>query len=235
MNLILLFETDFVATDRVRLTDRRAEHVRSVHRAEPGRRLRVGLADGPVGEGHVLLVDAARVELEIVWTGSPPPCLRVTLVTALPRPKTLRRVVQTATAMGVKRLILLRTWRVEKSYWQSPELRPERLREQAVLGLEQACDTILPEIVVEPLFRPFVEDRLPALVTGGPAFVAHAAAADPCPRAVPPPFTLAVGPEGGFVPYEIAALRAAGFTPVTLGPRTLRVEQAVPALLGRLL
>ena len=49
------------------------------------------------------------------------------------------------------------------------------------------------------------------------------------------PVTLAIGPEGGFIEYELDLLVAHGFEPVTLGPRPLRVEHAVPALLGRIL
>ncbi|HZR10153.1 MAG TPA: 16S rRNA (uracil(1498)-N(3))-methyltransferase, partial [Myxococcales bacterium] len=42
------------------------------------------------------------------------------------------------------------------------------------------------------------------------------------------------GPEGGWVPFELDLLRAHRFTPMTAGPRTLRVEVAVPYLLGML-
>jgi RsmE family RNA methyltransferase len=49
------------------------------------------------------------------------------------------------------------------------------------------------------------------------------------------PVTLAIGPEGGFVPFEIDLLSRQGFQSVHLGPRPLRVETAVPALLGRLI
>jgi 16S rRNA (uracil1498-N3)-methyltransferase len=44
------------------------------------------------------------------------------------------------------------------------------------------------------------------------------------------PVTLFVGPEGGFDPDEVAKARAAGVTPVTLGPRILRTETAAIAL-----
>jgi RsmE family RNA methyltransferase len=46
--------------------------------------------------------------------------------------------------------------------------------------------------------------------------------------------TLAIGPEGGWIPYEIEELTEAGLQPVQLGDRILRVETAVSALLARL-
>jgi len=113
-------------------------------------------------------------------------------------------------------------------------LDPIALREQLLLGLEQGRDTMLPEVMLRRRFKPFVEDEVPALAQGTRPLVAHPVAAAACPFALRARVTLAVGPEGGFIPYEIDMLRAHGFEPVSLGPRPLRVEQAVPALLGRL-
>ncbi|MDP3310452.1 MAG: RsmE family RNA methyltransferase, partial [Polaromonas sp.] len=48
------------------------------------------------------------------------------------------------------------------------------------------------------------------------------------------PVTLLSGPEGGLSPSEEDAAIAAGFTPVTLGPRTLRAETAPLASLALL-
>ena len=55
-----------------------------------------------------------------------------------------------------------------------------------------------------------------------------------CPRAVSEAVTLAIGPEGGWIPYEVDKLQEAGLAPVQLGERILRVETAVTALLARL-
>ncbi|RYZ96209.1 MAG: 16S rRNA (uracil(1498)-N(3))-methyltransferase, partial [Moraxellaceae bacterium] len=43
-----------------------------------------------------------------------------------------------------------------------------------------------------------------------------------------------IGPEGGFIPYEIDLLNKQGFEVVNLGERIMRVETVVPYLLGRL-
>jgi 16S rRNA (uracil1498-N3)-methyltransferase len=48
------------------------------------------------------------------------------------------------------------------------------------------------------------------------------------------PVTVLSGPEGGLSPAEEAAALAAGFVPVTLGPRVLRAETAPLAVLARL-
>lgn len=234
MNLLLLEDADFVAADRAILQDRRLKHLHEVHRAESGDSLRVGRLGGLMGRGQLLRLEAAEAELEIRLDQPPPAKLPITLLLALPRPKMLRRVLQTVSAMGVPRLILLNSYRVEKSFWQTPFLEPAALREQLILGLEQARDTVLPEVLIEKRFKPFVEDRLPALAEGTLGLIGHPGDHPACPRAVDTPVTLAIGPEGGWIPYEVDKLREAGLQPVQLGERILRVETAVTALLARL-
>ncbi|WP_278397254.1 16S rRNA (uracil(1498)-N(3))-methyltransferase [Stutzerimonas kunmingensis] len=234
MNLLLLDTADFIADDRVLLRDRRLTHLQQVHRAEAGEQLRVGRVGGNMGSGQLLRLDAHEAELQVSFDQPPPAKLPVTLLLALPRPKMLRRVLQTAAAMGVPRLVLLNSYRVEKSFWQTPFLEPAAIHEQLILGLEQARDTVLPEVIIEKRFKPFVEDRLPQLAADTLGLVGHPGDFPHCPRAVTQPVTLAIGPEGGWIPYEVDKLAAAGLRPVQLGERILRVETAVSALLARL-
>ncbi|MCP8462960.1 16S rRNA (uracil(1498)-N(3))-methyltransferase [Pseudomonas sp. ZM23] len=234
MNLLLLDDADFVAADRVILRDRRLTHMQEVHRAESGDRMRVGRLGAQMGEGRLLRLDANEAELEVRFDQPPPAKLPITLLLALPRPKMLRRVLQTVSAMGVPRLVLLNSYRVEKSFWQTPFLEPGAVREQLILGLEQARDTVLPEVIIEKRFKPFAEDRLPALAAGSLGLIGHPGPWPECPRALSEPVTLAIGPEGGWIPYEVEKLREAGLEPVQLGERILRVETAVTALLARL-
>ena len=234
MNLILLFDDDFLTPTSVRLTGRRALHVASVHRSRPGQSLIVGMAGGKLGEGQLLHVEQDRVDLEVRFTREPPPALPCTLVLALPRPKVLNRVIASSVALGIKRIFLINAWKVEKSYWGSTRLHDDNLHLQSVLGLEQAGDTVMPQIETRRLFRPFVEQELPSIAAGSLALVAHPGAPAAAPRNVTGAMTLAIGPEGGFIAAEIASLVAAGFLPVTLGPRVLRVETAISALLGRM-
>jgi 16S rRNA (uracil1498-N3)-methyltransferase len=235
MNLILLEDADFLpGTRRVRLNGRRFVHVTSVHRAGAGDRLRVGRIDGPLGAGIVTRVGECELEMEVSFDREAPEPLPLILVLALPRPKVLRRALQAAAAMGIKRIVLAASWRVEKSFWSSPALQPGALREQLLLGLEQGGDTVLPEVLCRRRFKPFVEDELADMARGTLAFVGDPKGATACPRNVATAVTLAIGPEGGFTSYEIELLGAHGFTPVSLGSRRLRVEQALPAFVGRL-
>jgi RsmE family RNA methyltransferase len=234
VNLLLLEEADFISADRVILRDRRLKHMQEVHRSEVGDSLRVGRVNGLLGSATVLRLEPREAELSVAFDREPPAKLPLTLVLALPRPKMLRRVFQTVATMGVPKVILVNSYRVEKSFWQTPFLTPASIRENLILGLEQARDSVLPEIIIEKRFKPFVEDRLPAIVEGTLGLVGHPGDFPACPRAVEQPVTLAIGPEGGWIPYEVDLLRASGLNPVQLGERILRVETAVTALLARL-
>jgi RsmE family RNA methyltransferase len=230
---VILLEPDELVGDTAIVRDRRAEHVRAVLGKRAGDSVRVGVLGGRMGQGTLVRVEPDEVELRCVLGDDPPPRSRVTLVLALPRPPVLRRVLQHVATAGVERVLVINAARVEKSYWRSPALQPATMRAQLVLGLEQGGDTIVPEVLLRPRFRPFVEDELPALAADSRALVADPGA-PACPVDVDGAVTLVVGPEGGLVPFELEALARAGFSRVGLGRRILRVETAVVALLARL-
>lgn len=233
--MILLREDDFISASAVCLTGRRLKHILEVQRSAVGDTLTVGRVGGLIGKGRITAASSAAVELEVAVSDAPPTPLAVSLVLALPRPKVVRRVLASIASLGVKRLHLINAFRVEKSYWRSPVLKPDEMREALELGLEQARDTVLPEVFLRPLFKPFVEDDLPGLLRGTLALVAQPGVAENCPHAAARPVTLVIGPEGGFIPYELEKLAAAGCRPVQAGARILRVETVIPFLLGRLL
>lgn len=234
MNLALLSEQDLTGPDSARLTGRRREHLTTVMNATEGDSLSVGLVNGRMGTGTLLKLTSTTAELSFTLDREPPAPLPLSVVLAMPRPKMLRRVLQTLAGLGVKDIWLINAFKVEKSFWQTPWLGEGPLAENLTLGLEQARDTIMPTVHIRKRFKPFVEDELPALLRERPGLVAHPGTSCPCPVHIERPATLCIGPEGGFIPYEVDKLVAAGCQAVHLGPRILRVETAVPVLVSRL-
>lgn len=244
MNLILLTNSDFRDESRATLNGRRARHVLDVHRARVGQVLRVGLLGGLLGMGRVARLGHDEIELdEIRLEEAPPDPLPLSLILALPRPKVLRRVIEAVAALGIKELFLVNAARVEKSYFDSPRLAAEEVRDALLRGLEQGRDTILPRVEIRDRFRPFVEDEVPARFADARRLVAHPGVRDHLPSifraggspdGAPARSVIALGPEGGFVPFEIERLLAQGFQPFHLGARVLRVETAVSFAAGQL-
>ncbi len=236
MNLIILSKNDFIEdTERVHIKDHRAEHIRDVNKSSVGDELRVGLVNGKLGCGRITRIDEGKIEMDVVLDREPPAPLQLTLVFSMIRPRVFKRVISQVTAMGIKKIIVINSYRVEKSFWKSPVLEAESLNRYLIRGLEQGQDTIVPEVLIRPLFKPFVEDELPDIIKGTTPFVAHPYTSEQCPYNIGKPVTLAVGPEGGFLPYEINKLIECGFTAINMGKRTLHVESAISGLVARLM
>ncbi len=241
MNLLLLLPEDLVQPegDLARLEGRRLQHAREVLRAAQGDVLRVGMLGGKMGAGEVLRLDREVLELRVSFTDPPPPRAHVDLLLAIPRPKALKKVLPAVASLGVDRVFLVNAARVEKSYFDSKVLADAFLDGLFELGLEQARDTVPPKLFVRERFRPFVEDELDGLLREERVtrrLLAHPLAeitAHGLPALGPTErVALAVGPEGGWVPFEVDLLRQFGFHPFSIGPRILRVETAVATLLA---
>ena len=236
MNLIILHKSDFIeGTTRVHIQDHRFAHITKVNKSSVGDELRVGLVNENIGQGRITCIEENGVEMDVVLDREPPAPIQLTLVFAMVRPRVFKRVLTQVTAMGIKRIIVINSYRVEKSFWKSPVLEEESLNKYLIRGLEQGQDTIVPEVLIRPLFKPFVEDELPDIIKGTLPFVAHPYTSEPCPYNIGKPVTLAVGPEGGFIQYEVDKLIECGFSAVHLGERTLHVESAISSLISRLM
>ncbi len=234
MNLVLLSRKDFISKDRVCLSGRRFNHIRTVLNAGPGDTVACGRVNGRLGHGIIHDMDAQKLMMQVTLDLAPPPALPLNLVLALPRPKMLRRIIQNVTALGVKQIYLVNSWRVEKSFWQSPFLEEDNLSSYARLGLEQAKDTVMPDIQKKRFFSRFVKQELPHISRETLGITAHPKTGQVCPSGVNQPVTLAVGPEGGWIDLEVQTLADIGFIPCGLGPRILTVETAVISLISRL-
>ena len=239
MNIILVTAEE-INNDRVVLTDHRAAHIIKVLRSNQGDRVRVGVINNRRGMGTILnLTDRLPYHVELVVelreeaTPRPP----IDLLLALPRPIMLKRIFSQAAALGFGSITLINANRVEKSFWEASLLNEASYRSHLLHGLEQAVDTRLPEVRCFTRFKPFVEDVLPDMMREySHCLLAHPAGNRTLKEVLtgnPGRILLAVGPEGGWVKYEVGKFLEQGFSAFTIGERILKVDTAVISLHGR--
>lgn len=237
MNLILI-RADEVNGHQVCLTDRRADHLRKILKVKLGDTVRVGIIDGEMGIGTVNDISRHAVVLTVETNTPPPKKLDLDLILALPRPIMLKRVLAQIAALGVNHLFLVNANRVEKSFFEASPTREGDFLPYLYNGLEQAIDTIAPTVSVHQRFKPFIEDILPG-VAASRRIIAHpngaASLAEEFGVSSHQERTLlAIGPEGGWIDYELSRFGDCGFYPFSLGPRILRVDTAVPAIIAQI-
>lgn len=236
VNIILLRSSDpWSDPSTVRLEGRRAHHLSVQLKGAVGDQVRVGLLGGWRGKARITSMDGQSVCLNVSLTDPPPPRHRFDIVLALPRPKMLRRILRTVAEFGVSNLHLINSARVEKSYWQTPLLHPGKLQEALEAGLERSQDTLAPTVHLHQRFRPFVEDQLADLCAGRPCWIAHQEAPQSLAQVASDPAVVMIGPEGGFVPFELDLAETVIARRVHLGVRTLSVDTALPAALAQAL
>ena len=235
-----------ITGEQARLEGGEAHHLVHVMRAKPGHP--VTLFDGSgaefdarietIGRSTVELAIAERIEIDRELARS------ITLAVSLPKGDRQRWLVEKATELGVARLAPLITAR---SVAQPVESALVRLRRAVIEASKQCGRNRLMEISAAVSFRDFVREAADraerwiahpsdAEAPGRASQVRHGgrSQAEPKNESGGPgnenAIVVAIGPEGGFTGEEVQLAIDAGYSPLDLGPRILRVETAAIAV-----
>jgi len=237
----ILFEPCEVRDGLATFSDVRTEHILGVLHGEVGQTLKTGVIDGPIGTSVIERIDGKSVTVRCTHDTPSLPSW-IDLILAPPRPRSMKRLLPQLASLGVRRIFLVGAEKVEKAFWGAQLLREEIYRPLLVDGLQQAGTTQLPTIHVSKNFAHFMKCNFDSMFEGQiPRILAHPYAAGIRFHAFHPVFVqgqipvLAVGPEGGWTDAELALLEEKGFDRMSLGPRILRTDTALIALLGILM
>jgi 16S rRNA (uracil1498-N3)-methyltransferase len=209
-----------------------------------GQNAEIAVFNGRHGEWRARLVEVSRRGCRLEPTTrlrAQPPVGELELLIALVKRARLETIVEKAVELGVARIGLLTTHRTHADHVRLP-----RLQAIAIEAAEQTGRLDVPSVegpeALERRLDPWPEGRRlmfcdeagddPQAEWGG-----ETGRARPVLEALSStgsgPWSLLIGPEGGFDPAERQRLRALPWvTPVTLGPRILRADTAAVAALA---
>lgn len=214
-----------LAEGRLLLDAAESHHLLHVLRATPGTALRVGDGQGRQADAQLVGVRDHRAEVQVgPVTLAPPPPARIVLLGA-PKPALVEEAATLATEAGASAL-----WIVASQRAHPGNVRLERLERVLDTAVKQCRRPTRPTLATFPSLPAALGalDALPEADTFA-RFVAHPGGAGPPRQGVAAGAALAIGPEGGWNPAELAALQGTGFQPLGLGPHILRAPTAVVA------
>jgi 16S rRNA (uracil1498-N3)-methyltransferase len=157
--------------------------------------------------------------------------LAIEIYQALPEKERFELVLQKLTELGVARLVPVETARsTTLTERDAVQAKSHRWPEVVLRAAKQCRRAMLPELyapvsLAEALTLADNAELKLMLYEGETMWTMSEAIG----RLRPERVALLVGPEGGFADEEVDAARAAGFLPISLGPRILRTETAAIA------
>jgi 16S rRNA (uracil1498-N3)-methyltransferase len=213
------------------LTGDQAAHLARVLRTEPGQIFDV-VAGGFLHRAEVTSVSDKEVLFTLHEELEADAALPLHLLLAVFKFDHMEWAIEKATELGVARITPIIARRTEKHLAQAAPKRAERWRRIALEASKQSRRTDIPEIADPAALKAALEqEKSPTRI-----LLSETEQATPLSAALTAVASaetaLAIGPEGGWTPEEMALFTTHDWTPVTLGPRILRAETAAIAALA---
>jgi 16S rRNA (uracil1498-N3)-methyltransferase len=215
-----------------------AHYIRSVLRLKAGDPLLLFDGAGLEFAARIERIDPKKAVAEVLnRTARTEAGPRISLAQALPKGVTMDAIVRKAVEVGVSHILPFVSLRsVPRLSPSAAAAKADRWRKIALEAARQSGRIFLPSVEQPGSFRDVLDASAPAdlkLIFWEEESRSGAREALSPWRAKPPGacFVL-IGPEGGFAPGEVDAALSAGFRSVSIGPRVLKVETAVIAILS---
>ena len=229
------FFIDGTADGRAYIAGADALHIAKALRMRPGEALTLCDGKGTDFEGVLETVTDRQVTVRITVSrpSQAEPTLAVTLYQGLPKGDKMDWIVQKAVELGVTAVVPVATRRSVARLEGKADKKQERWQRIAAEAAGQCGRGILPAVE-----RPLSWNQALSRLSGEPALVFYEGGGRPLRELVTPStrrLSVFVGPEGGFDPEEIDAIRRQSGGVAPLGPRILRCETAPLAALTLLM
>lgn len=226
---------------------RQAHHLAQVLRAKPGQLYDIAHG-GRAWLGRIAAVSRERIIFDLLEELSGAASgLGIELAASIVRFDPFEWMLEKATELGAAQIHPLVSRRTEPHLAQAAVKRADRWERLLIEATQQSRRAAPPGLSQPRPLQDFLGDErahdADGAGAGGPEetlrlIASELGAARPLRRqleatATPPRRAVVlIGPEGGWAEEEVEAARAAGFLPVSLGPRVLRAETAALATLA---
>ena len=223
--------------DTATLQGEQANHLSRVLRAQPGQVFDV-VAGGFLHRAEIVSVTHDRVHFQLGEELAADAALPLHLYLAVFKFDHLEWAIEKATELGVSRITPVVARRTERHLAQAAGKRVERWRRIAHEASRQSRRTTVPTVHdPTPLKLALEQDRTPARILLSETeqtqpLASHLATLPETALVEGITHGLAIGPEGGWTPEEMALFAQHTWLPVTLGPRILRAETAAIAAIA---
>jgi RsmE family RNA methyltransferase len=227
MNTIIISNENGLVSDHKTL-----EHIHTVLKSKVGDILRIGILNQDIYSGEILSLSHFSCQLKLSKI-EPATLPWFNLIVGLSRPQTMKKVLEHGTTFGAKEFHFFKAELSEKSYLDSKIFSDSAYNEFLLAGLSQSgIYTHLPTLTLEKYnpasqYQTKNQQKFILDLDTDKSFQDFNLKHDL-------PITLAIGPERGLTPNDLAEFHAAGFQSVKISSSILRVEHAIYAAISQL-
>ncbi len=223
----------------IALSSEESQHLVAANRGRNGDPVTV--FDGEGREWECDLVEADKRSARLLgrsFTQHSPPNSTIALAQAIPKGKGLEAIVRKATELGIQSVYPLVTNHTEmKIKADRAETKSEKWKTAAIEGAKQSGNPFIPKIHAARGLEQLIEETadsfaIQLVASLQPNSLSTKQALGSRAPADSPSALILIGPEGDFSDREYAAIAAARFQPITLGPHVLKCETAAVAALS---
>jgi 16S rRNA (uracil1498-N3)-methyltransferase len=228
---------DTFTDDTASLIGPQAAHLARVLRAQPGMQADI-VANGSVYHAAIASVSREEVIFTLMEKIDAEAALPITLLLSVFRFDRMEWAIEKATELGVASVVPILARRTEKHLAEAAGKRVERWRRLAHEAAKQSRRADLP-VIEDPIA---LTARLQQPSTAQQILLAEDERLTTLRQRIEvdltsvesdlPNFELAIGPEGGWTPEELALFAKHNWQRASLGPRILRAETAAIAAIA---